>query len=57
MAPGGSSASKRATFRAVGRRIGIARGLRKLAAIRAAGEGGRVNVLITDLRVARRLCS
>ncbi|TYB56658.1 sugar-binding transcriptional regulator [Nonomuraea sp. PA05] len=46
-----------ATFRAVERRVGIAGGLRKLAAIRAAVEGGWVNVLITDLRVARRLCA
>ncbi|GAA2212204.1 sugar-binding transcriptional regulator [Nonomuraea monospora] len=46
-----------ATFRAVERRVGIAGGLRKLAAIKAAVEGGWVNVLITDLRVARRLCA
>ncbi|MFD0476167.1 sugar-binding transcriptional regulator [Nonomuraea thailandensis] len=45
-----------ATFRAVGRRIGVAGGLRKLPAIKAAIEGGWVNILITDLRVARRLC-
>jgi DNA-binding transcriptional regulator LsrR (DeoR family) len=46
-----------ATFRAVGRRIAVAGGLRKLPAIKAAVEGGWANILITDLRVARRLCS
>ncbi|SEG92134.1 DNA-binding transcriptional regulator LsrR, DeoR family [Nonomuraea solani] len=43
------------TFRAVGRRVGVAGGLRKLSAIRAAVEGGWVNILITDLKVAQRL--
>ncbi|GAA3161802.1 sugar-binding transcriptional regulator [Nonomuraea salmonea] len=46
-----------ASFGAVGRRIAVAGGLRKLPAIRAALEGGWVNILVTDLRVARRLCS
>lgn len=46
-----------ASFGAVGRRVAVAGGLRKLPAIRAALEGGWVNVLVTDLRVARRLCS
>ncbi|MEV4569466.1 sugar-binding transcriptional regulator [Nonomuraea sp. NPDC049419] len=46
-----------ASFGAVGRRIAVAGGQRKLPAIRAALEGGWVNILVTDLRVARRLCS
>ncbi|MEV4799340.1 sugar-binding transcriptional regulator [Nonomuraea sp. NPDC049421] len=46
-----------ASFGAVGRRVAVAGGLRKLPAIRAALEGGWVNILVTDLRVARRLCS
>ncbi|MEV0620100.1 sugar-binding transcriptional regulator [Nonomuraea sp. NPDC050404] len=43
------------TFRAVPRRVGVAGGLRKAPAIKAAVEGGWVNILITDLHVARRL--
>jgi DNA-binding transcriptional regulator LsrR (DeoR family) len=39
----------------VPRRIGVAGGRRKQAAIRAALAGGWVNVLITDLDTARRL--
>ena len=41
---------------AVPRRIGVAGGARKFQAIRAALRGGWVNVLITDLDMARRLC-
>jgi DNA-binding transcriptional regulator LsrR (DeoR family) len=37
------------------RRIGVAGGMRKLAAIRGAISGGWVNVLITDADVARQL--
>ncbi|OUM43302.1 sugar-binding transcriptional regulator [Arthrobacter sedimenti] len=37
------------------RRIGVAGGMRKLAAIRGAINGGWVNVLITDSEVARQL--
>ncbi|MEV1173523.1 sugar-binding transcriptional regulator [Nonomuraea sp. NPDC049784] len=44
------------TFRSVGRRVGVAGGMRKLSAIKAAIEGGWINILITDLRVARLLC-
>jgi DNA-binding transcriptional regulator LsrR (DeoR family) len=40
---------------AVPRRIGVAGGARKFEAIRAACRGGWVNVLITDLALARRL--
>lgn len=40
---------------AVDRRVGIAGGLRKLTAIRAALVGGWVNVLVTDLGVAQQL--
>ena len=43
------------TLRAVPRRIGVAGGTRKATAIRAALAGGWVNVLITDLGVARQL--
>jgi DNA-binding transcriptional regulator LsrR (DeoR family) len=42
-------------LREVPRRVGVAGGLRKLSAIRAAVRGGWVNVLITDQWVARRL--
>ncbi|MEV0388470.1 sugar-binding transcriptional regulator [Nonomuraea sp. NPDC050643] len=42
-------------FRAVGRRVGVAGGMRKLSAIRAAVEGGWINILITDLQVAQHL--
>ncbi|MFJ6693156.1 sugar-binding transcriptional regulator [Streptomyces sp. NPDC091294] len=44
-----------AQLRAVERRIGVAGGLDKVAAIRAAARGGWVNVLITDVDVAREL--
>ncbi|WP_405609517.1 sugar-binding transcriptional regulator [Streptomyces sp. NBC_00076] len=43
------------TYRAVPRRVAVAGGDRKYAAIRAAVLGGWVDVLITDLGVARRL--
>jgi DNA-binding transcriptional regulator LsrR (DeoR family) len=42
-------------LRSIPRRVGIAGGERKLSAIRAALLGGWVNVLITDLSMARRL--
>jgi DNA-binding transcriptional regulator LsrR (DeoR family) len=42
-------------LRAVPRKIGVAGGSRKFEAIRAAAKGGWVDVLITDLAVARRL--
>ena len=42
-------------LRAVPRRIGVAGGLHKLAAIRAAVTGGWINVLITDSNVAQAL--
>ena len=42
---------------AVPRRVGIAGGLRKFSAIRAALRGGWVNVLITDLQIAERLAA
>ena len=42
-------------LRRIPRRVGIAGGARKLSAIRAALLGGWVNVLITDLAMARRL--
>jgi len=42
-------------LRAVPRRIGIAGGERKFAAIRAAVRGGWVNVLITDAATAQKL--
>lgn len=42
-------------FRAVERRVAVAGGLRKYSAIKAALDGGWVNVLITDLHVAERL--
>ena len=44
-------------LRAVPRRIGVAGGLRKLEAIRAALSGGWINVLITDSQVAAALIS
>lgn len=40
---------------AIPRRVGVAGGMRKLAAIRAAVVGGWVNVLVTDANVARAL--
>lgn len=42
-------------LRAVPRKVGIAGGSRKLAAIRGAALGGWINVLITDLGTARSL--
>jgi DNA-binding transcriptional regulator LsrR (DeoR family) len=42
-------------LRLISRRVGIAGGERKLTAIRAALLGGWVNVLITDLNMARGL--
>ncbi|MEO3858012.1 sugar-binding domain-containing protein [Acrocarpospora sp. B8E8] len=44
-----------ASFRAVARRVAVAGGMRKFSAIKAALEGGWVNVLITDLEVAQSL--
>jgi DNA-binding transcriptional regulator LsrR (DeoR family) len=44
-----------AQLRRVSRRVAVAGGQRKYAAIRAALRGGWLNVLITDLSVARRL--
>jgi DNA-binding transcriptional regulator LsrR (DeoR family) len=43
------------TLRAIPRRVAVAGGTRKTVAIRAALRGGWVNVLITDLQVARSL--
>ncbi|MER5647242.1 sugar-binding domain-containing protein [Streptosporangium sp. NPDC002524] len=43
------------TLRSVGRRVAVAGGEREHAAIRAALRGGWVNVLITDVEVARHL--
>jgi DNA-binding transcriptional regulator LsrR (DeoR family) len=43
------------TLRAIPRRVAVAGGTRKSTAIRAALRGGWVNVLITDLQVARSL--
>ncbi|MEU5295556.1 sugar-binding transcriptional regulator [Streptomyces umbrinus] len=42
-------------LRAVERRIGVAGGIDKVAAIRGAARGAWINVLITDADVARRL--
>ncbi|GAA1018260.1 DNA-binding transcriptional regulator [Acrocarpospora pleiomorpha] len=42
-------------LRAVDRRIGVAGGASKLAAIRGAARGGWINILITDVDVARAL--
>lgn len=44
-------------LRAVGRRLGVAGGLDKVAAIRGAVRGGWINTLITDVEVARSLLS
>jgi DNA-binding transcriptional regulator LsrR (DeoR family) len=44
-----------ADLRATPRRIGVAGGLRKVAAIRGAITGGWVNVLVTDLTAAQAL--
>jgi DNA-binding transcriptional regulator LsrR (DeoR family) len=43
------------TMKKIPRRIGVAGGIKKLNAIRAAVEGGWVNVLITDSDIARQL--
>lgn len=43
------------TLRTIPRRIAVAGGVRKVAAIRGALRGGWVNVLITDVRTARAL--
>ncbi|MET1006814.1 MAG: sugar-binding domain-containing protein [Propionibacteriaceae bacterium] len=45
------------SYRAVPRRIGLAGGTRKRAAIRAAMMGGWVNVVLTDVATARALIS
>ncbi|MFF0224245.1 sugar-binding transcriptional regulator [Streptomyces sp. NPDC004629] len=42
-------------LRSIERRIGVAGGMSKLAAIRGAVRGGWVNILITDIEVARAL--
>jgi DNA-binding transcriptional regulator LsrR (DeoR family) len=44
-------------LRAVDRRIGVAGGSSKIAAIRGAALGGWINVLVTDVEVARALVS
>ncbi|CAG7614310.1 sugar-binding transcriptional regulator [Actinacidiphila bryophytorum] len=44
-------------LRAVDRRIGVAGGTSKIAAIRGAALGGWINVLVTDVEVARALVS
>ncbi|MCX4536523.1 MarR family transcriptional regulator [Streptomyces sp. NBC_00841] len=44
-------------LRAVDRRIGVAGGMDKAAAIRGAARGGWINILITDVEVARDLLS
>ena len=41
----------------VPRRVGVAGGSGKLAAIRAAARGGWINILITDLEVAVALAT
>ncbi|WP_234989280.1 sugar-binding transcriptional regulator [Demequina sp. NBRC 110052] len=43
------------TMRSVPRRIGVAAGARKASAVRAALRGGWVNVIITDVAIARTL--
>lgn len=43
-------------FRRIPRRIGVAAGIEKAAAIAAALRGGFVNTLVTDSAVAARLC-
>jgi DNA-binding transcriptional regulator LsrR (DeoR family) len=42
-------------LRAIDRRIGVAGGAPKIAAIRGAARGGWINILITDVEVARAL--
>jgi DNA-binding transcriptional regulator LsrR (DeoR family) len=42
-------------YRAIPRRVGVAGGLRKRKAIRAAIKGGWVNVIVTDLATAHDL--
>jgi DNA-binding transcriptional regulator LsrR (DeoR family) len=44
-------------FRRIPRRIGVAAGIEKAAAIAGALRGGFVNTLVTDSTVAERLCS
>ncbi|WP_225848672.1 sugar-binding transcriptional regulator [Streptomyces sp. HPF1205] len=44
-------------LRAVERRIGVAGGQSKIAAIRGAALGGWINILVTDVEVARALVS
>jgi DNA-binding transcriptional regulator LsrR (DeoR family) len=44
-------------FRRIPRRIGVAAGIEKAAAIAGALRGGFVNTLVTDSTVAKRLCS
>lgn len=44
-------------LRAVERRIGVAGGANKIAAIRGAALGGWINILVTDVEVARALVS
>ncbi|WP_326759044.1 sugar-binding transcriptional regulator [Streptomyces phaeochromogenes] len=44
-----------AQLRGAERRIGVAGGLDKVAAIRGAARGGWINILITDMEVAREL--
>jgi DNA-binding transcriptional regulator LsrR (DeoR family) len=44
-------------FRRIPRRIGVAAGVEKAAAIAGALRGGFVNTLVTDSTVAKRLCS
>jgi DNA-binding transcriptional regulator LsrR (DeoR family) len=46
-----------ADYRGIPRRVGLAGGARKHAAIRAALRGGWVNVLLTDVETARTLLS
>jgi len=45
------------SLKAIPRRVGVAGGTRKFTAIKAAVRGGWVNVLITDLQIARQLAS
>lgn len=43
-------------LKSIPRRIGVAGGVRKLSAVRAALVGGWVNILVTDLQLATQLC-
>lgn len=45
------------TFKSIPRRVGVAGGVHKLAAVRASLEGGWINALITDHDLARELVS